>query len=345
MTVTKIDAFACFGAKEPVKPFEYTPRPLGPRDITVKITNSGICGSDLHHMDEGWKKEDWPIVPGHEIIGTVAEMGDQVKGFELGQMVGVGVQVWTCFGDNCRACTTNSDNLCPQRVATYSSNYADGSKTYGGYASHVRVQCTHVVPIPKGLSPAHAAPLLCAGVTTLTPLRRLNVKAGMTVGVVGIGGLGHLAIQFAAAMGARVTAVSNSASKKDEALALGASGFVNLAEGAGAGDEKFDVLVMTSSHFSNIDPYLAMLEINGTAVILGLPENRVDFAPFSIIANQCSIMGSLIGSVADMKETLRFAAEHGIKPLIEEFDMKTQINDAIQSVRDGKVRYRAVLKV
>ncbi|KAJ3154227.1 hypothetical protein HDU89_008294 [Geranomyces variabilis] len=343
MTISKIDAFACYGAKEPVKPFEYTPRPLGPKDITVKISHSGICGSDLHHMDEGWKKEDWPIVPGHEIVGTVLEMGEQVIGFELGQLVGVGVQVWTCFADDCRACTTNSDNLCPKRVATYSAEYADGSKTYGGYATHVRVQATHVVVIPPSLPRAHAAPLLCAGVTTLTPLRRLNVKAGTSVGVVGIGGLGHLAIQFAAAMGARVTAVSHSASKRAEALALGASAFVNMAEGPGA--EKFDVLVMTSSHFSNMDPYLAMLEINGTAVILGAPENRVDFSPFSVIANQCSIMGSLIGSVADMKETLRFAAEHNIKPLIEEFDMKTEINDAIQSVRNGKVRYRAVLKV
>ncbi|KAJ3117419.1 hypothetical protein HDU96_006800 [Phlyctochytrium bullatum] len=344
MSTQVIQAFACGGKGEPLKPFTYTPRPLGAKDVEIQISHCGICGSDIHTLDSGWGPTAYPCVVGHEIIGTVISAGPSVTSLTVGDRVGVGAQVWACL--ECASCKATHDNFCRHGVYTYNAKYRDGQQAQGGYASHVRVQEEWAIRIPGALSSEVAAPLMCAGVTVFAPLKRHVTRPGMRVGVVGIGGLGHLAIQFAAKLGSHVVAISHSPSKKELCATLGAEDFVVLedpddyARVAGT----LDLLVISSFHANEtLDKLIRTLGPYGKAILVAIPEGTVAFHAFSIISGSKSIAGSNIGSVKELKETLEFAAENDVRPMVEVMPME-QVNDAIAKVRAGKPRFRIVLE-
>ncbi|KAJ3111078.1 hypothetical protein HDU96_006017 [Phlyctochytrium bullatum] len=344
MSAQVIKAFACGGKGEPLKPFTYTPRPLGAKDVEIEISHCGICGSDIHTLDSGWGPTAYPCVVGHEIIGTVLSAGPSVTTLKVGDRVGVGAQVWSCL--DCASCKAGNDNFCTRGVFTYNAKYEDGGAAQGGYASHVRVQEEWAIRIPDALSSEIAAPLMCAGVTVFAPLKRYITRPGMRVGVVGIGGLGHLAIQFAAKLGSHVVAISHSPSKKDLCAELGAADFVVLENpddyGRVAGT--LDVLLISSFHANEtLDKLMGTLGPYGQAILVAIPEAPVAFHAFSVILGNKSIAGSIIGSVKQLQETLDFAAAHGVKPMVEVMPME-QANDAITKVRAGKPRFRIVLE-
>ncbi|KAJ3117432.1 hypothetical protein HDU96_006813 [Phlyctochytrium bullatum] len=344
MSVTTFKAYACPGKDQALKPFTYTPRPLGAKDVEIEISHCGICGSDIHTLDSGWGPTNYPCVVGHEIIGTVTTAGPSVKTLKVGDRVGVGAQVWSCL--DCSRCHAGHDNFCTRKVFTYNSKYADGVQAQGGYASHIRVQEEWAVKVPDALPSHVAAPLLCAGVTVFSPIKRYVTRPGMRVGVVGIGGLGHLAIQFAAKLGARVVALSHSPSKKELCKELGAEDFVVLED---AGDyarvkETLDVLLISSFYaHENLDNLLATLAPFGTAVLVAVPEEPLGLKAFSVISGNRSLAGSLIGNVKELAETLAFAAEHDVRPMVEVMPMELA-NDAVAKVRAGKPRFRIVLE-
>mmetsp|Transcript_32337 Transcript_32337/g.52242 ORF Transcript_32337/g.52242 Transcript_32337/m.52242 type:complete len:351 (-) Transcript_32337:216-1268(-) len=342
----KVHAWAAFGPKQELKPFEYVPRLLGDSEVEIKISHCGICGSDLHTMNSGWGPTNYPCVVGHEIVGLITRTGKAVRDFRVGDRVGVGAEVYACLEKTCSACSKGVDNLCPKLVWTYNSKYSDGQPAYGGYASHVRVAASHAFKIPDSIKSEYAAPLLCAGVTVYAPLKRHGVGKGIKCGIVGIGGLGHLAIQFAAALGAEVTAISHSENKRAECFKLGATSFLNVDdnEAVKKASTSLDVILCTSfATAKEMDTLLGLVTYNGKFVIVGISEEKLQIAPFSIIMAQVSIVGSLIGSVGEIKEMLEFAAKHNVLPIIEKYKM-SECNKGVERVESGKVRYRVVLE-
>ncbi|KAI9330014.1 putative mannitol dehydrogenase [Zopfochytrium polystomum] len=353
--------FACKGKDQPMVPFSYTPRPLGANDVEVEISHCGICGSDIHTIDSGWGPTRYPVIPGHEIVGKVVATGSAVSSPAVGTLVGIGAAVFAC--NECDLCLAGDDNYCSKRVWTYGDVYpdpatgskasaTDADKSYGGYASHVRVHAKWAVPVPEGIAPEHAAPLMCAGVTVFAPLRRIlggepGAGAGKKVGVAGIGGLGHLAVQFASKLGADVVAISHSPSKKAEATSLGARDFCVLADPADyarvAGT--LDVLIITTFYaHESLDRLLALLRVrHGHAVLLALPESPLALSGGALVPAGRTLSGSAIGSVAELRATLEFAAAHGVRPFVEVTPME-QVNEAIGRVRKGSPRYRVVLE-
>ncbi|KAK1946581.1 NADP-dependent alcohol dehydrogenase C 2 [Phytophthora citrophthora] len=346
-----IKALACFGKSEPVQPWEYESRPLGAEDVEIKISHCGICGSDLHVIDSGWKPTLYPCVVGHEIVGEVTQAGPDVKDLKVGDRVGVGAQVWACLNKDpknpCKDCAKGADAYCHGIVGTYNSKYKDGSKSYGGYAEYVRVLSDYAFKIPEAIPSDAAAPLLCAGTTVFTPFKEAGVKAGDRVGIVGIGGLGHLAIQFAKAMGAdAVVAFSRSANKETEVCSLGADEFVNYSdpEQAKAAEGSVDVLLVTAD--ADGMPYhlfLSFLASRGTCIMVGLPNDEVHFKPAQVVMKGAKFVGSHIGSIQDVKDMLELAAEKNVRPVVQKLPM-SKANEGIQMLRDGKVRYRVVLE-
>ncbi|RLN95439.1 hypothetical protein BBJ28_00008147 [Nothophytophthora sp. Chile5] len=346
-----IKALASFGKGEAVKPWEYQSRPLGPEDVEIKISHCGICGSDLHVIDSGWKPTMYPCVVGHEIVGEVTQAGPEVKDLAVGDRVGVGAQVWACLNKDpsapCKDCAKGADAYCSGIVSTYNSKYKDGSITYGGYAEYVRVLSAYAFKIPDCIPSAAAAPLLCAGTTVFTPFKEVGVKPGDRVGIVGIGGLGHIAIQFAKAMGAdAVVAFSRSSSKEAEVRALGADEFVNYSdpEQAKAAAGSVDILLITAD--ASGMPYnlfLDFLASRGTCIMVGLPDDEIKFKPSQVVIKGAKFLGSHIGSISDVKDMLALAAEKNVRPVIQTLPM-SRANDGIQMVRDGTVRYRVVLE-
>ncbi|KAK9768257.1 hypothetical protein K7432_001224 [Basidiobolus ranarum] len=343
---TSFECYACHGKDQALTPWAYQPRPLGEDDVEIAISHCGLCGSDIHVLDSGWGASDYPVVVGHEIVGKVVNKGPRVAGLEIGDRVGVGPQVFACLKDDCKACSSKNDATCPNMVGTYNSRYADGAKSYGGYSKGIRVLSHYAFKIPDAIDSAEAAPILCAGVTVFTPMRRHGVKAGERVGVVGIGGLGHLALQYAKALGAEVTAISTSTNKKEEAQKLGATHFVNLRdeEDMKKASRSLDYLFITSNA-SNApyDKYASLLDTFGKLVLLAAPEDNITLSPMSLIPKNITLVGSIIGSIEDQKATLEFSAKHNIRPMIERFPMD-KVNEGLKHVRDGKVRYRVVLE-
>ncbi|ETI31452.1 hypothetical protein F441_04334 [Phytophthora nicotianae CJ01A1] len=346
-----IKAYACFGKKEEVKPWEYKSRPLGPGDVEVKISHCGICGSDLHTMDSGWGPSIYPCVVGHEIIGEITLAGDEVKGMKVGDRVGVGAQVFACLNKDpaspCKLCSAGDDAYCPHRVWTYSDRYADKTVTYGGYAEYIRVMHEYAFKIPDNIPSDVAAPLLCAGATVFRPLKEAGVKPGKRVGIVGIGGLGHLAIQFAKAMGAdAVVAFSRSPNKEKEVRDLGATDFVNYTDEkqATAAEKTIDVLLVCAN--ADNMPYtlfLSFLAVRGSLIMVGLPNDDVKFSAFGVVAKGANFGGSNIGSIKDIKDMLEVASKKNVRPVIQKLPM-SKANEGIKMVRDGSVRYRVVLE-
>ncbi|EGZ10809.1 hypothetical protein PHYSODRAFT_337582 [Phytophthora sojae] len=361
-----IKALACFGKSEPVQPWEYESRPLGPEDVEIKISHCGICGSDLHVIDSGWKPTLYPCVVGHEIVGQVTLAGEQVKELKVSDRVGVGAQ----------DCAKGADAYCSGIVGTYNSKYKDGSKTYGGYAEYVRVLGAYAFKIPESIPSDAAAPLLCAGTTVFTPFKEEGVKPGDRVGIVGIGGLGHLAIQFAKAMGAEAVVAFSRGALAGRRRAKAAEGSVDI------------LLVTADADGMPYQLFLSFLASRGTCIMVGLPNeshpgheghqllteknggygscswilwklpewtvelaasvylenttvnHEVKFKPAQVVMKGAKFVGSHIGSIQDV---LALAAKKNVRPVIQRLPM-SKANEGIQMLRDGKVRYRVELE-
>ncbi len=333
--MAQIQGLAAHAAGAELLPFHYDPGPLGAQDVEIEISHCGVCHSDLHLIANDWGVSQYPFIPGHEVIGKIAALGNAVKGLEKGQRVGVGWQSNSC--GVCEWCTRGLENLCPAAEATC-------VRRHGGYADRVRGNARFAIPIPEALESENAAPLLCGGITVYNPLRTHDVNPASRVGIVGIGGLGHMAIQFARAFGAEVTAFSTSASKEKEARDLGAHRFVNsretkaMKEVAGT----MDFILNTANADQDWNTYVQALRPTGTLCFVGVPPSPVSLAAFPLISGMRSVCGSPIGSPHMLREMMDVAARHGVKATTESFPM-AKANEAIEKVKKNKVRYRAVL--
>jgi alcohol dehydrogenase (NADP+) len=336
-----------YAAAAPKAPFERTTiprRPVGEHDVAIEISFAGICHSDIHTARAEWGDAIFPLVAGHEIAGLVIEVGAGVTKYAVGDRVGVG-----CFVDSCRECEyckAGEEQYCVKgNVQTYNSReYASGDPTYGGYSSHIVVDENYVLRIPDSLPLDAATPLLCAGITTYSPLARWGAGPGKKVAVVGLGGLGHMGVQIAHAMGAEVTVLSQSLRKKDQGLELGADHFHATGDPATfeALAGTFDLILNTVSAPLPLDSYLSLLKVNGSLVHVGAPGEPSSFSQFSLIHGRRSMAGSLIGGIRETQEMLDFCAEHGIASLIETIT-PDQINEAFERVVASDVRYRFVI--
>jgi uncharacterized zinc-type alcohol dehydrogenase-like protein len=335
--MAQIEGYAAHAAGAELLPFRYDPGPVGAFEVEVAISHCGVCHSDLHLIMNDWGISQYPFIPGHEIIGKVTETGKQVRNLQKGQRVGIGWQSNSC--GICEWCKLGMENLCAQSEATC-------VRRHGGYSDRIRVNSRFAVPIPDGIESENAAPLLCAGITVYNPLRSHGVNPATRVGVVGIGGLGHLAIQFAKAFGAEVTAFSSSADKEEEARALGAHRFINnretksMREVAG----KLDFIINTANADQDWNHYLASLRPTGKLCFVGVPPSPISLPAFPMISGMRSVCGSSIGSPRQIMEMLDVAARHNVKATTELFLM-SKVNEAIAKVKKNKVRYRAVLSV
>jgi uncharacterized zinc-type alcohol dehydrogenase-like protein len=320
-------------------------RDVGPKDVNIDIKYAGICHSDIHTAKGEWREIDYPFVPGHEIVGIVTEVGPEVTKHKVGERVGVGCLVNSC--GKCEDCKAGDQHYCQNgSVGTYASvdNYGDGKVTQGGYSSHVVVNEEFVLHIPDELEMDVAAPLLCAGITTYSPLRHWNAGPGVKVAVLGMGGLGHMAVKLAHAMGADVTVLSHSDKKKDDASEFGADHYVNTSED-GAMDKlkrSFDLIINTVSAATDIDSLLGTLRPNGTMCNVGAPPEALSVNAFSLLGGRKSLSGSNIGGIRETQEMLDFCAEHNVTPSIEMITAD-QIDEAYERVIDSDVRYRFVI--
>lgn len=333
--MTQIQGLAAHAAGAELVQFRYDPGALGPHEVEIVISHCGVCYSDLHMIANDWGMSQFPFIPGHEIIGTVAAVGDEVRGLEEGHRVGLGWQSNSC--GRCEWCIRGMENLCPEMEGTC-------VRRNGGYAERVRADARFVIPVPDELDSEHAAPLLCGGITVYSPMRTHGINPSSRVGVVGIGGLGHLAIQFARVFGAEVTAFSTSAAKEDEARKLGAQRFVNTRESKQMKDVAGtqDFILSTVNADQEWASYMQALRPTGTLCFVGVPPSPVAVQAFPMISGVRSITGSPIGSPHRLREMMDVAARHGVKAQTERFAM-AKANEAIEKVKRNKVRYRAVL--
>ncbi|HNV68340.1 MAG TPA: NAD(P)-dependent alcohol dehydrogenase [Candidatus Ozemobacteraceae bacterium] len=332
-----IHACAATEAKSSLWPFTYEPAPLGEQDVDVAITHCGICHSDLHLLDNDWRITTFPFVPGHEIVGRITAIGAGVKHLELGQRVGIGWQCGACH--ECEFCGAGLENLCRRQRATCVGRH-------GGFADRVIVDSRFAFALPETLDSAEAAPLLCAGITVHAPLARHLPEKGRRVGVVGIGGLGHLALQFARALGHQVTAISSNPKKEAEAKSLGAHHFAVIDEKRSVNKFKgsFDLLLVSAIGTLDWQLLLELLAPRGKLCLVGVPDGALTIPPFLLIESQKSICGSNIGSPNELRTMLAFAAEHKIRSRIELFPLN-EVNEAIRRLRSNSLRYRAVLQM
>ncbi|KAL3656832.1 hypothetical protein V7S43_018292 [Phytophthora oleae] len=349
-TSTTFTGYAAFDQSGECKPWQFEPRPLGVEDVEIKVTHCGICGSDVHTLDSGWGPTPYPCVAGHEIVGTIVAVGPSVKSLAVGDRVGVGAQAWACLNrdpnDHCRDCADGEDAVCDQAVFTINAAYKDGSRQQGGFADYIRVDNNYAFKIPDALPSDAAAPLMCAGATVFTPLKQEGVKAGDRVGVIGIGGLGHIAIQFIRALGAVPVAFSRSSRKEKEIRSLGAEEFYDLSnpehQKKAAGSVDFLLLTADATNMP-YDLYLGLVRKRGTFIMVGLPSDQVKITPWFLVPRAVRVRGSAIGSVQDIKDMLDVAAKGNVRPIIEKMPM-SDVNKGLDKVRDGSVRYRVVLE-
>jgi uncharacterized zinc-type alcohol dehydrogenase-like protein len=330
-----IQGFAAHAAGAELLPFRYDPGKLGAHEVEIAITHCGVCQSDLHLIANDWGISHYPFIPGHEIVGTVSASGSEVPSLGIGQRVGLGWQSNSC--GECVWCMSGQENLCPASEGTCVHRH-------GGFADRVRANARFVFPIPDALASENAAPLLSAGITVYNSMRIQGVNPSSRVGIAGVGGLGHLAIQFARVFGAQVTAFSTTAAKEEEARALGAHQFVNSRESKAMKEVagSLDFILTTVNADQDWGAYLQALRPNGTLWFVGDPPSPVSIHSFPLISGLRTIGGSPIGSPFRIREMLDVAARHGVKATIERFPME-KANEAIEKVKKGKVRYRAVL--
>ncbi|KAG9440141.1 hypothetical protein H6P81_020306 [Aristolochia fimbriata] len=327
-------------------PFHFTRRANGEKDVTIKILFCGICHSDLHTAKNDWGFTTYPVVTGHEIVGEVTEVGGKVGKFAVGDKVGVGCLVGSCR--SCESCKVDAENYCPKPIFTYNSPDVDGTRTQGGYSDIVVVDEHFVVRIPQGLPLDAAAPLLCAGITVYSPLKYFGLaEPGLHVGVVGLGGLGHVAVKFAKAFGAKVTVISTSPAKKQEAVdRLGADSFLvsrdpeQLKEATGS----MDGIIDTVSAEHPLLPLLGLLKSHGKIIMVGAPEKPLQLPVFPLLAGRKTVAGSCIGGMKETQEMLDFAAKHGIKADIEVIPID-YVNTAMERLAKADVRYRFVIDI
>jgi len=338
-----------------VKPLSYNPPPLRDDFIEIAISHCGICGSDIHTIDSGWGPTNYPVIPGHEIVGLVVAKGKAVQHLEVGQRVGVGAQCGACLNrnghDECVECAAGYANHCRtnQLIWTYGCKYPDGQVSQGGYANRVRCQGDLAFVIPDSISSAHAAPLMCAGVTVFAPLVRWVTRPKMRVAIIGIGGLGHLGVLFARKLhngSCHVTAVSHNSKKREEALAMGADSFLDTSDenALKAAFRSFDVVIATANgKGQDWENWMSTVALHGTFCVVGLPEDKIAFNVFSLTTGEINFTGSGIGSPDEIRHMLKFAAEHNVRPIIENLPMD-QANQGLKRVREGTVRFRVVLE-
>ncbi|MFF4502196.1 NAD(P)-dependent alcohol dehydrogenase [Streptomyces sp. NPDC001401] len=341
--MTTVAAYAAPAAKAPLERTTIERREVGEFDVLIDIKFAGICHSDIHQAREGWGEAIFPMVPGHEIAGVVEAVGSGVTKFKVGDRVGVGCLVDSCR--ECENCKAGQEQHCTGgNVGTYNSVGKDGEPTYGGYSEKVVVDENFTVRIPDGLSLDVAAPLLCAGITTYSPLKHWGAGPGKKVAVIGLGGLGHMGVKIAHALGAEVTVLSQSLRKKDDGLKLGADHYYATS------DEKtfqelagtFDVILSTVSAPLDFGAYLSLLKTGGALVNVGAPEEPIALNLFSLIGGNKTLAGSAIGGIAETQEMLDFCAEHTLGAEIE-LIRADEINDAYERVVNSDVRYRFVI--
>jgi len=339
----KSHGYAAHDKKSPLVPFNFDRRDPGPNDVVVEIAYCGICHSDIHQVRDEWGQSIYPMVPGHEIVGHVTEVGSAVTKFKKGDLAGVGVMVDSCR--ICENCKAEAQPYCKKgMVGTYNARDYKGELTFGGYSNNIVVDEKYTHTISPKLNPAAVAPLLCAGITTYSPLRHWNVGKGKKVGVVGLGGLGHMALKFAHSFGAHVVQFTTSESKIEDAKKLGADEVVITKDSSAmakhAGSLDFVLDCVSAQH--NMNDYLDLLRLDGTLCSVGLPEQPLSIAPFSILTNRRSLSGSMIGGMAETQEMLDYCAENGIVSDIELTSID-KLPEAYERVIKGDVKYRFVI--
>jgi uncharacterized zinc-type alcohol dehydrogenase-like protein len=342
MTTTAA-AYGATSATDPLGPLTIERRELGPLDVRIDIAFCGICHSDIHTIRGDWGPQTYPLVPGHEIVGTVAEIGSEVTKFAVGARVGVGCMVNSC--GHCTSCDADEEQYCERGATfTYGGTDRDGTITQGGYSTGIVVTEDFVVRIPDALPLDAAAPLLCAGITTYSPLKRWGVGPGKRVAVIGLGGLGHMAVKIAVALGAEVTVLSQSLRKQEDGLRLGATDYRATSDHATFKElaGRFDLILNTVSAELPLDLYMSLLRLDGAMVNVGLPTEPLKVNAFSLTHRRRSLSGSLIGGIKETQEMLDFCAEHGLAADIELIDAG-QINEAWERVLASDVRYRFVI--
>ena len=344
--MTKIQAWGVPAAGKPLAPMTIDRRDPKPHDVVIEILYCGVCHSDIHQARDEWGGGLFPMVPGHEIIGRVTRVGGGVSKFKVGDLAGVGCLVDSCRG--CGQCKDGYEQYCENGWSgTYNGMEQDKTTpTYGGYSTQIVVDEAFTLRIPENLDPAAAAPLLCAGITTYSPLRQAGCKPGDRVGVVGLGGLGHMAVKLAASMGAEVTVLSSSESKEAAARALGAHHFA-LTKGGAAFEKlsgKLDLLVDTVSAPHDYNAYLSLLRARGTMIVVGAPPEPTPLAAFALIIGGRKLMGSLIGGIPETQEMLDHCGKHNIVSDIELIPVQ-KINEAYDRVLKSDVRYRFVIDI
>ncbi|UUO00781.1 NAD(P)-dependent alcohol dehydrogenase [Mycolicibacterium novocastrense] len=341
--MSTVAAYAAPSASEPLVRTTITRRDLGPHDVAFDIHFAGICHSDIHTVRDEWGRANYPVVPGHEIAGVVTEVGAEVTGFKVGDRVGVG-----CFVDSCRECAqcrAGEEQYCVKgMVGTYNAIGRDGEPTQGGYSGAIVVDENYVLHIPDSLPLDAAAPLLCAGITLYSPLRNWNAGPGTRVAVIGLGGLGHMGVKLAHAMGAHVTVLSQSLKKMEDGLRLGADEYYATSDPETFTTLRgsFDLILNTVSANLNLGRYLGLLALDGTMVELGMPEKPMSVPAGALISGRRRLAGSLIGGIAETQEMLDFCAEHAVRPEIEVIT-PDYINEAYERVVASDVRYRFVI--
>lgn len=329
-----------------LSPFKFSRRATGEKDVAFKVLYCGMCHSDLHMVKNEWGSSIYPLVPGHEIVGVVTEVGSKVQKFKVGDKVGVGCMVGSCH--SCDNCTHNLENYCPQMILTYSATYCDGTTTYGGYSDFMVADEHFIVLIPDKLPLDATAPLLCAGITVYSPLKYYELdKPGLHVGVVGLGGLGHMAVKFAKALGLKVTVISTSANKKQEAIErLGADSFMvsRDQDQMKAAMNTMDGIIDTVSAMHPLVPLIGLLKSNGKLVLVGAPEKPLELPAFSLLIGRKMVGGSCIGGMKETQEMIDFAAKHNITADIEVIPID-YVNTAMERMLKADVRYRFVIDI
>lgn len=335
-------AYAAFNEQDALKPFDFDRREVGPKDIQIDIEYCGVCHSDIHMAHNDWGMSVYPVVPGHEIVGRVKALGSEVSGHEIGDLVAVGCMVDSCR--ECQPCKEHEEQFCEQGMTmTYGSpDSIMGGMTHGGYSTQIVVDKDFVLKVSEDLETKAVAPLLCAGITTYSPLRHWDVKAGDKVGVIGLGGLGHMGVKFAAAMGAHVVMITTSAEKGNDAKHLGAHEVLVSKDEAQmeAHANSFDFLLNTIPVAHDVNPYLPLLKNGKTMCLLGA--TPVDVHSMGLVFGRKYLAGSLIGGIKETQEMLDFCAEHNIVSDIEMINMQ-DINSAYERVMNADVKYRFVI--
>ncbi len=330
-----IKAYAAFEENGELKPYEYDPGPLGDNEVEIDVLYCGICHSDVSMIDNEWDMSHYPLVPGHEVVGRISAIGKDAQNLSVGQNAGLGWHAGYC--NNCSQCRSGDHNLCASAIQTIAGHH-------GGFADKVRAQAMSVVAIPEGIDLKSAGPLFCGGVTVFNPLVQFGIEPTSKVAVIGIGGLGHLALQFLNAWGCEVTAFTSSENKKEDALKLGANHTLNSCdeseiEGA---EGRFDLIISTVNVKLDWNLYLGTLAPRGRLHFVGATLEPLDIGVFALLAKQACVSGYPVGSPQTISKMLDFANLHGVKPQIETFRMD-QVNEAIERLRSGNARYRVVL--